>query len=107
MIRVFHAPEWLMLQVAIANNETLLAKIGTHWSSYHCVAEVDTDNLDRAYRLTNSLDTSWWENAGVTFLGSAEHGQEGARSSSIGDVFELNGVRSVVARMGFEPLPSL
>jgi hypothetical protein len=44
------------------------------------VAEVDTDDEDEAYQLTNHIDESWLENAKVTPL------VEKARSTSVGDV---------------------
>lgn len=64
------------------------------------VAEVNTDNLNTAYRDTNTIDQYWWENQGVTrkFEG------EGCRSTSVGDVMEKDGEFFVVAMCGFEKL---
>jgi len=36
---------------------------------------------DLAFRLTNHIDSPWWENPGVTLVGSPTH-----RSTSVGDV---------------------
>ena len=53
-------------------------------ADYELVAEVDTDNVEFAYRQTNHIDRPWWENHGVTTL-------KQVRSTSVGDVIEVNG----------------
>jgi hypothetical protein len=69
---------------------------------YQLVAQVDTDDLDVAWELTNSIDQCW-----------ANHPQAGAlpgcryRSSMVGDLFvrrDKNGVWDfqMVASFGFE-----
>jgi len=50
---------------------------------YELVAEVDSDDVDDAFRLTNHIDVAWYENEGVTV-----HKQ--ARSTSVGDIIENN-----------------
>jgi hypothetical protein len=105
MIRVHHAPEAIMFGCALASGEALQSQVDENFAAYHCVAEVETDDLNAAYRLTNTIEASWWTNEGVKFLGSKEHGMKGARSTSIGDVLEhTSGDRWVVARTGFDPL---
>jgi hypothetical protein len=105
MIRIHHAPEQILFAVALASDEILRTKVRAGFASYHYVADVDTTDLNQAYRLTNTIDGSWWQNIGVNFLGSAEHGLEGARSTSIGDVLEyVGGACHIVARCGFVPL---
>jgi hypothetical protein len=49
---------------------------------YVMVAEVDSDEPDAVYELTNTTNHLWWENLGVhpAFVG------EGVRSTSVGDV---------------------
>ena len=50
------------------------------------VADVDLpDNLEDAFRLTNSIETFWWYNDGVV-----KGDKEGYRSTSVGDVVELS-----------------
>jgi len=50
------------------------------------VAEVDCpDELETAFRLTNSIDFNWWENENV-----AKGSEEGYRSTSVGDVVRLS-----------------
>lgn len=61
------------------------------------VAEVATDDLDEAFRLTNHIDSNWCRNKGVTCLVPG-------RSTSVGDVMEKDGVRYLVASMGFTKL---
>jgi hypothetical protein len=53
-------------------------------------------SLDRAYFLTNHLDRSWWENAGVTRVGPE------CRSTSVGDVIYRDGIAYQVASLGFD-----
>jgi len=62
------------------------------------VADVATDDLDVAYRLTNSIDGYWWENVDVhpTFRDA------GCRSTSVGDLMIRDGIKYVVAPAGFE-----
>ena len=62
------------------------------------VAEVDTEDLETAYKLTNTIDCYWWENEGVTPLVT------NTRSSSMGDVFILNGRAYGVDIFGFKDL---
>jgi hypothetical protein len=52
---------------------------------YSLVATVDSDDVDKVYELTNTIDSYWWKNAGVTpeFIG------EGCRSTSVGDVIKM------------------
>jgi hypothetical protein len=48
---------------------------------YKMVAIVVGMDVETAYRLTNHIDSPWWENEGVTLIGNPEH-----RSTSVGDV---------------------
>lgn len=54
--------------------------------------------LEKAYFLTNSIDSHWSENVGVQAIG------ELTRSTSVGDIVELAGKKHAVARMGFTEL---
>lgn len=55
---------------------------------YDCVAHVPSDNLNTAYRVTNSIDCGWWENpleeVEPKFAG------DGCRSTSVGDVLTVD-----------------
>lgn len=50
---------------------------------YELVAEVESDDLDDIFRLTNHIDHAWYENEGVVV-----HKQ--ARSTSVGDIVETS-----------------
>lgn len=62
------------------------------------VAEVDTDDLDEAYRLTNNIDQSWTLNEGVSSVAPE------LRSTSVGDVLLSNGEYLMVDTFGFKKL---
>jgi hypothetical protein len=64
----------------------------------HQVAQVATEDLDEAYRLTNNIDDSWIKNPEVTPIGIQG---KGARSTSVGDVLFLNDKGYVVESIGF------
>ena len=81
---MFGTPEEMKAGIAALKPEELVK-----------VAEVETDDLDVAYRQTNHIDTAWYENADVVAY------NRDARSTSVGDVLELNGERYVVAVAGF------
>jgi len=68
----------------------------------HQVAQVATDELEEAYRLTNNIDTCWIENPEVTPIGITG---EAARSTSVGDVLFLNDKGYVVESFGFREIP--
>lgn len=72
---------------------------------YDLAATINTDDKDRAYFLTNSIEGYWPDNEGVVV---ERHPRElgGWRSTSIGDVLEVNGWFYVVARFGFDALPT-
>jgi hypothetical protein len=48
---------------------------------YELVAELATDDLDDIFRLTNHIDSAWYENEGVV-----THKQ--SRSTSVGDIIQ-------------------
>jgi len=60
------------------------------------VADVDTEDLDKAYELTNNIDHSWWENTEVTKCVPGS-----IRSTSVGDVLIHNEIKYAVDIMGF------
>jgi hypothetical protein len=69
---------------------------------YHAVATVDTDDLDEAFRLTNTIDTPWWENDGVAVVSPVRCTKLwGMRSTSVGDVMIRHNVCWIVAAAGF------
>ena len=51
---------------------------------YQAVAEVETENIDDVFQLTNTIEHSWWLNPGVLHLFDGL----GCRSTSVGDLIE-------------------
>ena len=87
MVRVFH-------DKGIGLNRNYFGKQDPKVSDLVLAAEVDTDDLELAFQLTNHIDMDWWDNEGVTRYG-------GKRSTSCGDVMEKDGTFFVVASAGF------
>ena len=67
---------------------------------YKAVAKVSTDNLDTAFRLTNSIDSFWGNNEGVTYLPVTGR----TRSTSVGDIMEHDGNLFIVLDFGFQKI---
>lgn len=65
-------------------------------SGYVKVAEVDTDDLEVAFELTNTIDRAWWENEGVKAIVTP------CRSTSVGDILVRGGKTFWTAGCGFE-----
>lgn len=73
-------------------------KLAFTLGEYVHVADVDSDDLDVAFEKTNHIDRSWMENEGVTAHGTRQ------RSTSVGDVLEVNGKLYAVSGVGFTAL---
>ena len=74
----------------------------TH-NNYVRVAEFevgkDIDNkLSLAYELTNSIQNAWYENPNINV---SEEAKDGCRSTSIGDLIQIDGRSYMVAGCGF------
>lgn len=65
---------------------------------YTLVAEVDTNDMDDVFRLTNHISHSWTENEEVTAV------IERVRSTSVGDILVNDNGTFIVAGCGFEQL---
>ena len=116
MIFVYHLTDTAALEMgripfqdgkALVRHAAGLLEYGT---GYELVATVEGSDLERAYWLTNNIDSSWSLSPapGVTVLGTlpVRGGKTyGYRSSMVGDVFQVDGPAFVVASFGFEPLP--
>lgn len=92
MIKVYH------------NRRFIEYDMGSHFidsTNLTLVAVVETDDLDRAFELTQHLDQSWQLNPGITFS------EPTARSSSVGDVLVWLGMAYVIEGIGFRPLRHL
>lgn len=81
MIRVYHGPDDFVLTATFLDDDELRARAARQLKDYHLIAEVCTDDLDDAYRLTNTIEAPWWSNPGGTVFrfrrtwtqGSAQH----------------------------------
>jgi hypothetical protein len=62
------------------------------------VARVEGASLDEAFLLTNSIDGPWPSNPSVTKLFDGED----CRSTSVGDIIEIDGIYRVVTIVGFD-----
>jgi hypothetical protein len=63
---------------------------------YTKVAQLEGDDLEDVFRLTNSINSPWW------LVLTHDVPCAGLRSSSVGDVFEVEGVGHRIAAGGFE-----
>jgi len=71
-------------------------------SGFELVAELETEDLDKVFRLTNDCGEDWWLNKGVTAFVVP------SRSTSVGDVIVLpNGQGYTVEPIGFRPVGNL
>lgn len=71
---------------------------------YKLVASVQGDDIDKAWSLTNHIESSWNIDPSPEVL--PEQGPQ--RSSSVGDLFEASDGRwSVCASIGFRDMPDL
>jgi hypothetical protein len=63
---------------------------------YTKVAQLEGEDLEDVFRLTNSINSPWW------LVLTHDVPCAGLRSSSVGDVFEVEGVGHRIATAGFE-----
>ena len=94
MVTVFHnkkCRECLFL----FDEKKMIDQLGNQkLADFEEVAKVNTDNLNMAYELTQHINQSWDKNCDVKVIKTS-------RSSSMGDVFYLNGKFYGVAATGF------
>jgi len=68
-------------------------------AAFELVAEIETDDLEEAFRLTNSEEQEWWFNDRVFAR------TDPCRSTSVGDVIVLpDGEAFIVNSWGYRPL---
>lgn len=98
---IHHAPRMAFMPT--------LEEVATDFATgnYVKVAAVEATDLEDAYRLSNSIESLWTDNVEVVEKYNLQEckGKFGARSSSVGDVFEVDGVFHAVLSIGFKPLP--
>lgn len=93
-----------MIQVWHAINPTFGYALGDRpapvWpDEYVKVAEVQTDDRDQAYMLTNHVDHPWYANPGVASWGAPK-----LRSTSMGDVLVQDGQAWICVEIGWQAL---
>lgn len=97
MIRVYHAPPDLWREAQCIFNDAEMVEFATlNFNNYVLVAEVNTNSLDEAWELTNTIRNYWWNNALVRAIVTE------TRSSCKGDILVLNGQFYVTCSIGFE-----
>lgn len=67
--------------------------------SFELVAEVEGDDLERAFSATNHIDSDWAENHDVEVKTTAPR-----RSTSVGDLVVRDGASFVVDKFGFSEI---
>ncbi len=67
------------------------------------ISDQHPEDLDTAFRLTNHIEAAWTANDGVITLGPKDR----QRSTSVGDLMEIDGQFHLVASFGFENLGAL
>ena len=67
--------------------------------SFELVAEVEGDDLERAFSATNHIDRDWSENPDVEVKTAASR-----RSTSVGDLVVRDGASFVVDKFGFSEI---
>jgi len=98
MITVYHNPKFSDLSF----NKDIGNAVKAHLDLLEQVAEVEVDDLNKAYRLTNNIESSWTKNLHVTPVEDESVLTHGFRSTSVGDCMEKDGQLFVVAPCGFE-----
>jgi len=87
MVIVYHNPDFLDYLIK-TDTLRLLKK----------VAEVDTEDLNTAYYLTNNIDDNWTQNPSLKVKGDSY------RSTSVGDVLFKDGKYYTVEVLGFKEI---
>ncbi|MEM7299319.1 MAG: hypothetical protein AAF391_13760 [Bacteroidota bacterium] len=80
MIKVYHRKELYTPSKVEATITDVLIDLG----DFELVAEVETDNLEKAFELTNTTEVSWPEKQGCKNL--TGRASIDVRSTSVGDV---------------------
>lgn len=100
MVKVYHLKDFKHSHNLGYKAEDVAVLLAWHYfdeDGYSLVAEVNTDDFGVAFRLTNLRHHPWHENDGVTpkFEGL------GCRSTSVGDIFEMDGKKFLIRPVGF------
>lgn len=91
-MKVYHSRNWALNSKLHFED---LSNYKPFMSNYKHVANVEGEDKERAYMLTNHIDVAWWENEGVELV-------EESRSTSVGDLVDVDGVLWVCGGCGWE-----
>ncbi len=86
-IKVYHAKKGNFFAEHIPRNE------------YELVAKIDAEGLEDTFRLSQNINQRWTNNRQVMFRSSNE-----LRSTSTGDVLEMNGKHFMVLDIGWDEI---
>lgn len=104
MIKVYHADRSIARDMPFGGGSKLFDFVVDNSESYNAVAVVYTDDLEKAYELTLSIMTPWFDGDFVETSESVK-AAGGARSSMVGDVFVMpSGKEFMVDNCGFTAL---
>ena len=108
---VYHLQEpWVELTWGTFSNQKVVSLVRDLWNDrrHTKVADVPLpseliateERLSYAFKVTNTLASDWWKNKTLTTYFVAD----GCRSTSVGDVIEIEGQLYVVCPVGFEEI---
>jgi hypothetical protein len=103
LVTVRHIQSTREMNSTFDDNKRLeIAKDALRHNQYIRVAEFEADEnekpLSLAYELTNSIDFPWYERTNINV---SLHAREGCRSTSVGDIIQVQGRSYMVAGIGF------
>lgn len=98
MIQVYHNANFIDDSFKFYTDEGWTPDLEMNMEDFELVAVVDTTDLNLAYQFTNHITCSWWKNPGVEVVSDK---YPDIRSTSMGDLLEMDGKFYVVAGCGF------
>lgn len=99
MIRVYHLVDYTeAIRIRRLDADAFLRVAKFREIKWIPVADVDTNDIDTAFQLTNNIDSSWAENRRVTPLFK---GDRGCRSTSVGDLIIDQGMAFLCDPVGW------
>jgi hypothetical protein len=113
VIRIHHFPGRLLhiMSLRVYDLKSLRQTVKDNFDKYQAVAEIQTNDLNRAFHESQSITENWWIKPGIKFLGSPDYGNDGCRSTMMGDVLEICGeyssVKYIVAPSGYLHLENI
>jgi hypothetical protein len=99
MIKLYHLDSAAMMKgLSFTRADAATVKQNLIDDHYTHVADVDVNDLDQMYELTNHIDHDWTTNKEVTLVvPNSQH-----RSTSVGDLAKIDGKFFVCASIGWD-----